>query len=213
MNVHCYTGGIFQTNGYLLESGGQRILFDAPEGITAWLSDRDWAPDAVLFTHLHYDHVIDAAALQERFECPLWAHSEPNPDLTLESLFASVPDFQDFSVAPFTLDRLLAGETEIEVGETKIEALWVPGHSPDSLCYLPKIAEEERNPTTLFGGDVLFQGGVGRTDFPHGDQAQLFAGIREKLYPLPDATVVYPGHGPSTTIGQERVSNPFVRAD
>lgn len=212
MNIHRFTGGVFQTNGYLLESGGRRILFDAPEGITDWLSEREWAPDAVLFTHLHHDHVIDAAAIQERFECPLWAHSPPDPDLTLQSLFAAIPDFQDFSVDPFSIDRTLAGESTIEIAEQTIDVLWVPGHSPDSLCFLPKIAEEDE-PATLFGGDVLFQGGVGRTDFPHGDQALLFAGIREKLYPLPGSTIVSPGHGPNTTIGQERIGNPFVRAE
>ncbi|MDB4699990.1 MBL fold metallo-hydrolase, partial [Akkermansiaceae bacterium] len=83
--------------------------------------------------------------------------------------------------------------------------LYVPGHSPDSLAfYLPSEG-------VVFGGDALFEGGIGRPDLPDGDEATLLRSISEKLYVLPDETIVYPGHGPSTTIGKEKRSNPFIR--
>jgi glyoxylase-like metal-dependent hydrolase (beta-lactamase superfamily II) len=92
------------------------------------------------------------------------------------------------------------------LGGQIFDVLHVPGHCPGSLCFW------HRESGHLFGGDVLFAGGVGRWDLPGGDRELLFRGIREKLYPLPEATEVHPGHGPSTTIGREKVGNPFVRA-
>jgi glyoxylase-like metal-dependent hydrolase (beta-lactamase superfamily II) len=102
------------------------------------------------------------------------------------------------------VDEVLEGKSVIEVCGERVPLFHVPGHSPDSVCfYLP-----ERG--LLFGGDVLFLDGVGRTDFPGGSFQQLAAGIETHLWPLPDATVVYPGHGDDTTIGRERAENPFL---
>lgn len=211
MTIEVFTGGAFQTNGYLVQAGDTRILVDAPEGASAWLAAREMPPDALLFTHLHYDHVVDAAAIQSRFDCPLWSHSDPDPDLTLETLLQQMPG-PDFTIEPFTIDRLLAGEESVEIGSLLLDLLWVPGHSPDSLCFRWQPGDDDGTPgPVVFGGDVLFRDSIGRTDFPHGDHQQLLSGIREKLYPLPGETVVYPGHGPSTTIGHERLSNPYVR--
>ncbi len=209
MTIDVFTGGYFQTNGYLLEHPGGRLLIDAPEGIAEWLASRDRRPDALLLTHLHYDHVIDAAAVRERFGCPILAYAAPDADLTLETVLKEAIGWP-FELAPFALDRPLAGEDEIEITGLTIGLLHVPGHSPDSLCFGPRM--DDATDPVLFGGDVLFNGGIGRTDFPHGDHGQLLRGIREKLYPLPDETTVYPGHGPATTVGEEKRTNPFVQA-
>ena len=212
MTIEVFTGGAFQTNGYLVQVGDTRILVDAPEGASDWLAGKDTPPDALLFTHLHYDHVVDAAAVQSRFGCPLWSHSNPDPDLTLETLLQQMPG-PDFTIEPFTIDRLLAGEEKIEIGSLAFDLHWVPGHSPDSLCFRAEIGDDDESlASVVFGGDVLFRDSIGRTDFPHGDHQQLLTGIRDQLYPLPGETVVYPGHGPSTTIEHERNSNPYVRA-
>lgn len=212
MEIHEFTGGIFQTNGYLVEDQGRRLLIDAPEGVCDWLVESELAPDLVLFTHLHYDHVVDAAALKAQFGCPLWSHSEPNPDLTLESVLQQMPG-ADFNIEPFSIDRTLAGLDSVEIDSSgTIDLLHIPGHSPDSLCFLPRLTDANEARSLVFGGDVLFQGSIGRTDFPHGSHQQLIEGIKEKLLPLPGDTVVFPGHGPSTTIAHERISNPFVRA-
>ncbi|MCB1231346.1 MAG: MBL fold metallo-hydrolase [Verrucomicrobiae bacterium] len=213
MKIDTFTGGYFQTNGYLLTHNGAAWLIDAPDGIADWLATREIVPEALLLTHLHYDHIIDAAVVKERFDCPIWSHSQPDPDLTLETVLKESIGWP-FNVTPFESDHLMAGKTEVEIGGLNFDLYHVPGHSPDSLCFAPRISSSEAadGPPVLFGGDVLFQGSIGRTDFPHGNHDQLLEGILSKLYPLPGETVVYPGHGPATTVGVERIQNPYVRA-
>jgi glyoxylase-like metal-dependent hydrolase (beta-lactamase superfamily II) len=106
---------------------------------------------------------------------------------------------------PYQIDHLLEGAIDINLPELSVTILHVPGHSPDSLCFLI-----EGHPL-LVGGDVLFNGGIGRTDFPHGDHDLLISGIKEKLWQLADETQVLPGHGPTTTIGIEKATNPFLQ--
>jgi len=206
MKIESYTGGYFQTNGYWLSTEQGELLIDAPEGVADWLVHQGGKPAALLLTHLHYDHVVDAAAIRERFGCKIYAHSSPDADLTLETVLKETIGWP-FDLQPFVIDELLAGLEKVapldDAGPC-FELRHVPGHSPDSLCYL--LPEEG----LLFGGDVLFAGGLGRTDFPHGDGPLLLQGIDEKLLNLADATRVLPGHGPETTIGTERVSNPFL---
>ena len=212
MKIDVYTGGYFQTNGYLVVHPGGRLVIDAPEGMADWLKQQGIVPDLLLLTHLHYDHVIDVAAFQTEFGCPVWSFAEPDEDLTLETLLTDVIGW-NFDVPPFTVDRTLQDETEVEAAGFEIRLDHVPGHSPDSLCYRLEPASGAPLATpVLFGGDVLFRDGIGRTDFPHGNHQLLIDGIREKLYRLPDETRVFPGHGPDTIIGREKRSNPFVRA-
>ncbi|NNE93882.1 MAG: MBL fold metallo-hydrolase [Verrucomicrobiales bacterium] len=208
IKIRGYTGGMFQTNGYHFQSGdGFSLLIDAPEGIADWLSGEGESVDALFLTHLHHDHVLDVAALKEQFDCPVYAHSSPTPDLTLEALLrANMPFIPD--VPEFEVDHLLAGESALDLskdGGPILKLIHVPGHSPDSLCAQPDDVP------VLFGGDVLFQNGIGRTDFPHGDEKLLLSGIREKLFCLPDETEVLPGHGPPTRIGFEKSTNPFLQ--
>jgi glyoxylase-like metal-dependent hydrolase (beta-lactamase superfamily II) len=207
--IRTYCGGFTQTNGYLIESTtGTKVVVDAPAGITEWLAAEGITPDAVLLTHAHFDHVLDAASLQRRFGCPLRAFADPDPDLTLESAYRDL----GVKVEPYTVGVQIAAGAQIRVGGLDFECLHIPGHSPDSLCFLLRPDPgHEGEPSLLFGGDTLFQGSVGRTDFPHGDGSLLIRGIREKLFSLPDDTVVFPGHGPATSIGVEKVSNPYAR--
>lgn len=212
MKIETYTGGFFQTNGYLFSQGGTRLAIDAPEGITDWLLASGAAPDALLLTHLHYDHVIDAARLRREFRCPVFAHSAPDPGLTLQTLLEEVIGWP-FDLEPFAVDGLLAGVPAVEIGGVTVRIDHVPGHSPDSLCFRPQPPAAAGAPgaPVVFGGDVLFREGIGRTDFPHGDFAQLIEGIQRRLFRLPDDTRVFPGHGPETTIGHEKAANPFLR--
>ncbi len=206
MTIESYTGGYFQTNGYWLSTDHGELLIDAPQGVADWLTAQGANPTALLLTHLHYDHVVDAAAVQQRFDCEIYAHSRPDADLTLETVLKETIGWP-FDLPPFTIGQLLAGTGNVEplgAAGPNFEIHHVPGHSPDSLCYL--LPGDE----LLFGGDVLFAGGIGRTDFPHGDGPLLLQGIEEKLLKLDDATRVLPGHGPQTTIGTERVSNPYL---
>jgi glyoxylase-like metal-dependent hydrolase (beta-lactamase superfamily II) len=201
-------GGFTQTNGYFVESeGGTRLVVDAPEGMAEWLERQgpETRPDALLLTHAHFDHVLDAARIRERFGCPVLAFTEPTPDLTLE---AFVRDY-GVEVALYAVDRKIADGERFRIGDVGLEALHVPGHSPDSLCFLADVPDEQGRPV-LFAGDVLFAGSIGRTDFPNGSHAALIRGIRERLFPLEPETRVLPGHGPETTVGEERRTNPFA---
>jgi hydroxyacylglutathione hydrolase len=202
-DISMFTGGIAQTNGYVLKLPAGTLLVDAPEGVAAWLKRLGVKVDALLLTHQHFDHVLGAAEVVADHGCKVFAWAPLSKDLTLERLFGAVTGTA-YAVAEFTVDEVLEGKSEIEVCGERVPLFHIPGHSPDSVCfYLP-----ERG--LLFGGDVLFLDGVGRTDFPGGSFQQLATGIEKHLWPLPDATVVYPGHGDDTTIGRERAENPFL---
>lgn len=203
LRIDSYCGGIFQTNGYLVRVAGQAWLFDAPEGVTDWLGEMGVRPDGLLLTHQHHDHILDAGRIQETFACPVYAWAPPSEELTLSKRLEQMMGVP-CPIDPYTVDHLLAGEGELRLAGLAMELLPVPGHSPDSVCF-----RMEGYPL-IIGGDVLFAGSIGRTDFPNGDHEQLLAGIREKLWPLPDETQVLPGHGPATTIGEEKATNPFL---
>ncbi len=203
LQIHAYCGGVFQTNGYLVRLGGRAWAFDAPEGFADWLAEEGVRPEALLLTHQHHDHILDAGRIQEQFGCPVYAHSEPSEDLTLSKRLEQMMGIP-CPIDPYTVDQLFAGLDTIDLGGFVLDLFHVPGHSPDSVCF------KLRGGPVLIGGDVLFAGSIGRTDFPNGDHALLLAGIRAKLWPLPDETAVLPGHGPATTIGEEKATNPFL---
>ena len=197
-----FCGGIFETNCYLLAAPGGPILFDAPDGACDWLKTRGIEPKLLLLTHGHFDHVPDVAKIKRRFGCEIGCHAKT------ASMISDPNFFRDFGFAleiePAEPDFLIEATPAREFLGLPFEILEVPGHSPDSLCFL------RRDDQLLVGGDVLFAGGVGRWDLPGGDGDLLFRGIKSKLFPLGDNIVVLPGHGPPTTIGRERRTNPFV---
>lgn len=201
-HIEAYTGGFTQTNGYLIHGPQGPVLIDAPEGVVAWLGRKEIQPVATLLTHQHFDHVIDAAALQAA-GCPIHAFDPYSTSLTLED--AARDWGLPISIVPFGVDEALAGRTMLEVAGLTFHLAHVPGHSPDSIVYrLPDLE-------LAFCGDTLFAGSIGRTDLPgHGDHRLLLQGIARHLLSLPDSTRLYPGHGPSTTVGIERRSNPFL---
>ncbi len=204
LKIECFTGGIAATNAFLVYTNGDCLLVDAPEGVADWLRAADRSPDALLLTHLHFDHIMDAAEVQRSFGARVYSHSAPDPDLTLESLLQGFAG-PEVSIEAFEPDVLLEGESSLHFGEgNEFELLHLPGHSPDSIGF--HLPEEQ----VLFGGDVLFHRGIGRTDFPHGDHDQLLGSIREKIFPLDATTRVLSGHGPETTVGEERSGNPFL---
>lgn len=198
-----YTGGMLETNGYLLRLPGCTLLVDAPQGVAAWLKEQQIRVDALLLTHQHFDHVMDAALVKAAHGCPIYAWAAFDRDLTLEKYFGVMAGGL-FSVPEYQVDVLLAGRSELPLGEQTGSLLHTPGHSADSLClHLPEHA-------CLFGGDVLFYNSIGRTDFPGGSMRQLVQSIQNQLWPLPENTRVYPGHGPSTTLEREKTANPHL---
>jgi len=202
-NVEVFTGGIAQTNGYLIRSGETQWVVDAPEGFARWLEERGAIPSALWLTHQHFDHVLDAAEVVDKWGCPVVAFADYSVDLTLEKLFGALSGTQ-FAVERFEVSQKVGKEESFQYGGLTWRVMHVPGHSPDSIAFHSEEVE------TVFSGDVLFRDGIGRTDFPGGDWELLLRGIREKLLVLPDDTTVYSGHGAATTILRERRQNPFL---
>lgn len=204
LKIEGFCGGLFQTNGYLVQAGDSNYLFDAPEGIASWVADQEVRLDGLLLTHQHHDHIVDAGKVQDLFHCPIWAHSHPSDELTLAKQLEQSMGISS-RLDPYSVEHLLEGVPSLSLRNLDMEVLHVPGHSPDSVCF------RFTGQPLVIGGDVLFRNSIGRTDFPNGDHELLLSGIREKLYTLPDDTTVLPGHGPATTIGFEKETNPFVR--
>jgi hydroxyacylglutathione hydrolase len=168
------------------------------------LQEHGLRPSAILNTHGHVDHIAGNSTLKREFpEAPLVIGRNEtalltDPDANMSAMF-------ELPVRSPEADRLVADGDEVEFAGFRFRVREIPGHSPGSVVYIA----EQFDPPIVFGGDVLFAGSVGRTDLG-GDFPLLRSGIHEKLFTLPDATRVYPGHGPSTTIGAERRTNPFV---
>jgi glyoxylase-like metal-dependent hydrolase (beta-lactamase superfamily II) len=146
--------------------------------------------------------VWDAAAIRREHGCRVGYHADGTEMLTVPGYFKRLG--MNWEIEPVSADFLIEETPKLTVEGLDFRVLLVPGHCPGSLCFLE---EKER---ILFGGDVLFSGSIGRTDLPGGDHQLLLDGIRGKLWPLGDDVKVLPGHGPATTIGIERKSNPFV---
>lgn len=204
MKPFVYCGGPFQTNAFAIQSGDKTVLFDAPEGVTEWLNSQQLKVDLLVLTHLHVDHILGLREVVDTFNCPIWAHSEPTEELTLNLMLSQITGM-NWDLGNFSVGEFLSEEKPLKIGADEFEVLHIPGHSPDSLCF------HNRNHSFVIGGDVLFQGSIGRTDFPNSSHSDLIAGIENKLLPLPDETIIYPGHGPETQIGFERAHNPYLR--
>jgi glyoxylase-like metal-dependent hydrolase (beta-lactamase superfamily II) len=208
MTWDVFTGGFCQTNAYLLHAGGRRLLVDAPDDCAEWLRGLGVKVDALLLTHQHFDHVMDAARIVADHGCPVVAWTQPTTDLWLNRMFSQMTGWE-LEIAPYVVTQELGGaghgdgDTVTLAGES-FQILHVPGHSPDSVCFYHASSGH------CFCGDTVFAQGVGRTDFPGGSADQLLAGIREKIFALPGETVLLPGHGGITTVADEKAGNPFL---
>jgi glyoxylase-like metal-dependent hydrolase (beta-lactamase superfamily II) len=175
------------------------------DGLKRLLSRHGLRPAAILNTHGHADHIAGNAAMKQAYpEAPLVIGRNEAFLLTDPTANLSAPFGLPLTSPP--ADRLVGDGERLDLAGLSFVAREIPGHSPGSLVYIC----EEFKPPFVLGGDVLFAGSVGRVDFPGGSGRALVSGIRSKLFSLPDETVVFPGHGPPTTVGAERRTNPFV---
>jgi hydroxyacylglutathione hydrolase len=202
MIYESFCGGIFQTNCYLTKAPEGWILFDAPDGACSWVESQNIDLKLLLLTHGHFDHVPDLARVQRRFGCQIGCHPQTAPMISDPEFFRSF-GFQ-LEIEPVTPDILVEETPGRDFLGLEMQVLEVPGHCPGSLCFF------SHKDQVLIGGDVLFAGSIGRGDLPGGDLDLLIEGIRKKIFPLGDGVTVLPGHGPPTTIGEERLTNQFV---
>jgi len=200
-----FTGGTLETNAYLLKCPQGNLLIDAPEGAAE--AFRDTPIDLLVLTHGHFDHVWDAAEIVRIHGCPVAMHATTEEMLADRNLLRRFG--LDLEVEPVKASKRLVESSAQDLLGSSFDIFEVPGHCPGSLCFYRASGEAERG--SLFGGDVLFAGGVGRWDLPRGDRDLLLKGIRTKLFPLPERTIVYPGHGPATSLGKEKQTNPYLQ--
>ena len=207
--IHSFCVNPVQENTYILfdETGECAIVdpgcYEAHEQrwLEQFINAKKLRPTRCLLTHAHFDHIFGCEWLFQKYgllpemhegEQPVWDRGE-----TSAARFGI--SFKQPTIQPL----FIVENSEISFGNTVLKTLFVPGHSPASLCFYCSESE------FVIAGDTLFAGAVGRTDFPGGNHAQLIEAIQTQLFTLPDATKVYAGHGRATTIGRERTSNPF----
>ena len=202
-----FTVGPLAENSYLLadENSREAWIIDPgaeAERFLAAIDEHGLRLTSILHTHAHGDHIGADAALVEATGAAIFLHAAEadwllDPEKNLSALFGE-------SITAPPADHVLAEGDTLRLGSVEFVVYHTPGHSPGSVSFY--------TPGHLFCGDLLFAGSVGRTDIPGSDQAALVHSLREKVYLLPDDTVVYAGHGPETTLGKEKRTNPFVRA-
>jgi hydroxyacylglutathione hydrolase len=211
LNVEIVVSAPFDQNAFVVWRPGrsEALVIDPgfdTRSISEILARNSLVPIALLNTHGHADHIAGNGALKAMYPAaPLLIGRNDSPLLSDPDANLSAP-FGLPLVSP-PADRLLDHGERIELAGIPMEVREIPGHSPGSVVFVL----DGFDPPVVFGGDVLFAGSVGRTDFPSGDFPLLASGIRSKLYDLSDGSVVHPGHGPSTTVGVEKRTNPFVR--
>ncbi|QDU33616.1 putative metallo-hydrolase [Poriferisphaera corsica] len=208
IQIHTFPLGAYQTNCYVLEAPNKACwIIDAgtdPDALIACIKDNELKPEKLLLTHAHHDHIEGVFKVREAFpDIPIYIHESEKEFLTDTTLNLSaivgIP-----AVAP-EADHYLEHGQVLHLAGIPFEVRHTPGHSPGGVGFY----QPENH--FIISGDTLFAGSVGRYDFPTSDGPTLGKSILEQLYTLPDDTVVYPGHGPSTSIGQEKQTNPFVR--
>ena len=205
LEVVALPNGQFAENCYLVADRRTReaVIIDPGEEPAMFLAELDtraWSLRAIWLTHGHIDHILGVAAVRQATGAPIHLHPLDRP------IYDALPQFGTWIGmrvdAPPPPDAELRPGTPVRVGGFEFDVRFTPGHSPGSVSFVGH--------GMVFGGDVLFNGSIGRTDLPGGDYQTLMATIQSQFLSLPDSTVVHSGHGPETTIGVERLTNPFL---
>ncbi len=212
MEVKCFTFNMFGVNTYIIWDKDNRDAFVIDPGMISnedkrvfdtYIQDNNLNVCCIINTHQHLDHTFGDLYVKEKYSCPIKAHIGDHylgQHLTGQARMFGI--YEEFE--PINIDEELKEGDILPLGNENIQVIHVPGHSPGSiLLYAP-------NSKILISGDVLFKQSIGRTDLTGGNYDQLITGINSKLMNLPHDTIVYPGHGPQTTIGYEITYNPFL---
>ncbi|MGA2323812.1 MAG: MBL fold metallo-hydrolase [Sedimentisphaerales bacterium] len=209
MKVDRLVLGEFENNCYIVrnnDSATECLVIDTAldvRELPAFLDQHKLSPVAVILTHGHIDHIAGVNALRKKFPSILiYIHKLDSEMLGDANVNLSIMAGSSFTAGK--ADRLIDEGDTIDKAGIRLRVIHTPGHTPGGICL---YAEKDG---IIFVGDTLFAGSIGRTDFPNGDMKKLIEGIKHKLLMLPDDTVVYPGHGPETTIGREKTDNPFL---
>jgi len=199
------------TNTYVVapEAGGPAVIIDAPpepEAVVDLLSKHELTPVALLVTHGHIDHAGGAGAVVRLTDVDAYLHPDDDflvadPAVALRSLFGVIPEPGQFD---FPVYSPLEDKSRLRLAGLDFDVIHTPGHTPGHCCFVLDEAG------IMFSGDQLFAGAVGRWDLPGGDYEQLMASMRDRVLVYPDQMEVLPGHGPTTTLGRERRTNPFL---
>jgi len=213
INVHKFTFNGFQENTYLLvdTDTNEAVIIDPgcydvneKHDLEDFIASNKLKLVRLLNTHCHLDHIFGNQFIQKNWELSLEAHEKELETLQLAKHSATIYGFPAYEESPLPT-RFLEEKDQIKFGGAILEIVFVPGHAPGHIAF---ISHADR---FVIGGDVLFHGSIGRTDLPGGDFDTLVNSIKNKFYTLPDDYVVYSGHGPETTIGYEKATNPFVK--
>ena len=210
MQINRYTVGPFGENTYLLTEDDQALIIDPGfvedaefSKVHSQIANQELELIGVVLTHAHVDHVLGLQRVLDAYEVPVYLSDKDrylwNNFSSQAAMFGLQADGFDFDPQPLPVI------SDWELGNFTFDVRYTPGHAPDHVSLY--ISESE----ALIAGDTLFKEGIGRTDLYKGDFEVLEQSIKDELYSLPDATVVYPGHGPETTIAHEKQSNPFVK--
>jgi hydroxyacylglutathione hydrolase len=200
----------YQENTYVLyDDSGECAIIDPgmytaaeQNAVVNFIRDNNLTPVLLLNTHCHIDHVLGNKFIFEQYGLKPQFHASESDTLAAAVVYAPSMGFR-YDASPLP-DVYLPETGTVKFGNTTLNLIFAPGHSPAHLCFYDAMDN------LLIGGDVLFRGSIGRTDLPGGDFATLIGNIEQKLFILPDDCMVYPGHGPATTIGYEKQNNPFL---
>lgn len=209
LTVKSFTFNPFEENTYVVyDETGEAAIIDPgcyePEeqaALTRFIAQNDLRVKLLLNTHGHIDHVLGNYFVKKEYGVSLWIHNVEEPVLRAVKSYAPNYGFNRYQEA--LPDHFLQEGTNVQVGNTSLNVLFLPGHSPGHVGFYSPADK------LLIAGDVLFYRSVGRTDLPGGNMETLLSSIHHKLFTLPENIVVYPGHGPTTTLGEEKVANPF----
>ncbi len=199
-----FTVGPVQENAWLVHQDGRAVLVDPgeeAERLQREVADRDVKVEAILITHCHFDHVGAVAAMARSTGAPVYCPAGEVKILEHINDYVRIPGFGPFE--PYSPEHAVAGGDTLELAGMRFDVISTPGHSPDHVTYAAG--------NLILSGDVLFQGGIGRTDLPGSDHATLMRSIATLLDTLPEDTHVLPGHMGLTTLGAERATNPYLR--